>query len=995
MTKGPDHGDSNPGELNLDEVVELFIGQHQAGMVSSAELFAQDYPQEKRALIQARCEAYLRGLEAFRPLKKALAPADGPSALGPYRIMDRIGSGGMATVYRAEDTRTGSPCAIKVLHPHLAHSLASVKRFEKEFLLGSELNHPNLVALADQGREGEYHYLVMNRVMRGSLGDELAELEKGAHTDPIDFMGAARVCRDVCAALEHSHENQIIHRDIKPHNILLDSGQTPHVVDFGLARILQDDLIGLTNEGDLLGTPGYMSPEQASGQIDVDESTDVYSLGVLMYELITGRLPFQGNVHSVIHQIIHEAPISPRQIVPRLPRDLETICLKALSNSPKDRFQSAEEFSFELRRYRNGEPILSRPIPIFEKIARWAKRKPTDAIMVGLLAISAFVLVAGSLAFAAATQRARDNEFRLRVAAEDSQKEAIRLRGKVELALQESVFQREIAQLRARESESSTGFLKSVFHNPEPFMWVLKGDGVDGGNPPTLRQLFSNAAKRLEFEFHGDDRTKANLMEILGDSCRSLGFFELSRTLLSSAGDCRQQIAAEDSVQPGANLSQLKADQLARIRNQFILARLNHDSGKLEEAISQYKKCIDRLNDVSNELREPADSLCGEIHFQLGRLRLTIQQNQQAMDHFERAAELLRKKPEANAFLITATELAIEFSQLGPNEVPSTGKLAEYFKQDSWAQRLVEQFTQMLVERAKEDWQKSGQTYEAVLETLGEKLPDDHPWKLMALGDYANIQWKAGHYEKAHRAIKSAIGHAQKIAPDHPRLIEARVHLGKELVRCGRDSEGTEQLEKALQSVRRLSSQSSGKSEINVDLWLELLHQYAQSSRHQDAEILCRELNQEIGQWTAMVTAWFRYLESVAFRETDPTRAQRCFDQSIEGAYSQIRRGHPENGIWCARLATIFLAAEKHRDAVDAARHAVRYDSERFFPEHPRVANRRILLGQALLALGKTDDAKIEFEKALKIRDTCFKLDDPLVRDLKKLTESILDLKTP
>lgn len=881
-----------------------------------------------------------------------------------FELIESIGRGATSVVWKARHLKLDRLVALKF---PIASSQKVLERLSRESQAVAKLRHPNIVAIHEIRTDGKRGFLVSDYIEGRSLQERI---EKGN----IPTAEVVEVMIAISEAIAYSHSMHVVHRDIKPQNILLDSDNVPYVVDFGLARILLDDQIELTKVGDVLGTPGYMSPEQAQGQANVDEKSDIYSLGVLLFQLLTGRLPFLGNVHSVISQIISEPPPRPRDLTPTVPQDLETICLTCLSKNPSDRIASARELAFELRRFQSGEPILSRPITRVERMLRWVKRHPSEAVLTGLLSACVCGLMIGAVVFAMMMNDARKKEYGLRVAAENSEQIAIRLKVDVENALLESETQKAIAQRRAIESESSAEFLKSVFREPaEPFMWVLNGDGNGRGEPPTLEKLFLNAASRIESEFHGNDATKANLMDILADSCRSLGFFDLTEKLAMSARELRASV--ETKSDSTFTPSQRQSNQFDKLNNSVILAKLKHDSGQFELARLGYQSCIELAGQVSGEFEHEAKVLQAELLFHLGRLHLNLQENDEGRACFEKAIEWMEGQPRSNDFLMKACRLAIEYSELKPGEIPETGSIAEYFRNDSWARRLIEEFTYVLSLRAKGDWAEASQKYRVVLETLRERLPEEHPWHLLALGDYAGLQLKAGYYDDARIAIEVAIKHGNRVAPSHPDLVHAKIRLGKELVRGNRFSEGLVYLESAFETIR---SNSKGK-EISLDLWLVLIELYPKVGRHSEAIDLSKDLYPRINTWTAAETAWFRHLESKLY-PTESEQAQSLRKASIETAYSV--GDLPENGIWCERLATIFLDAKDYPRAIAASRASIGFDARSFFPEHPRVANRRVFLANCLNESGDRNAAKIEYRKALEIREKFLHEGNPLISDL-------------
>jgi len=270
-----------------------------------------------------------------------------------YRVTEKIGSGGMAEVYKAVDEVLGRTVAIKVLHSHYSSDPAFVARFRQEAQAAANLSHPGIVNIYDWGQDGEAYYIVMEYVH----GADLKELvtKKG----PVDPAKVAEYASQVCAALSVAHGYDIIHRDIKPHNIVLTPSGSIKVMDFGIARAGNTQM---TQTGSVLGTAHYVSPEQAQGK-ELTASSDLYSLGVVLYELATGRVPFDAETPvAVALKQVNEDPIPPRQINPSIPSGLEAIILRAMAKSPSERYFSAEEMRRDLSRVAAGrtiEPVIA------------------------------------------------------------------------------------------------------------------------------------------------------------------------------------------------------------------------------------------------------------------------------------------------------------------------------------------------------------------------------------------------------------------------------------------------------------------------------------------------------------------------------------------------------------------------------------------------------------------------------------------------------------
>ena len=265
-----------------------------------------------------------------------------------YRTIETIGSGGMADVFKAVDEVLGRTVAVKVLHPRYASDPGFVQRFRQEAASAANLSHPNIVNIYDWGQDGDTYYIVMEYV-RGADLKSLVE-ERG----PFPPVKVAEYGAQVAAALSVAHGYDIIHRDIKPHNIVLTPDGSIKVMDFGIARAGNTNM---TQTGSVLGTAQYVSPEQAQGR-PLGATSDLYSLGIVLYELATGRLPFDGDTPvSVALKQVNEQPIPPRQIDPAMPPALEAVILKAMAKNPADRYQSAEEMRRDLIRVAQGGDV--------------------------------------------------------------------------------------------------------------------------------------------------------------------------------------------------------------------------------------------------------------------------------------------------------------------------------------------------------------------------------------------------------------------------------------------------------------------------------------------------------------------------------------------------------------------------------------------------------------------------------------------------------------
>jgi tetratricopeptide (TPR) repeat protein len=323
------------------------------------------------------------------------APADWPIVPG-YEILQRLGEGGMGVVYKARHAGLNRLVALKMIRGGFEARADLLVRFRVEAEAVAQLRHPNILQIYDVGEASGLPFVALELLEGGSLGERMA-------ANPQPGRQAAELMMTLARAVHVAHQAGIIHRDLKPSNVLFATDGTLRVADFGLAkRVDSDD--GQTLSGQIMGTPSYMAPEQARGHSRiVGPAADVYALGAILYELLTGRAPFKGATPlETVRQVIDNDPVAPSRLVPKVPRDLETIALKCLQKEPSRRFASAQAMAEDLGRYLRGEPIQARRIPFWVRGAKWVKRRPLAAAL-WLLAIA---LGAGGIAAVFARQQA-------------------------------------------------------------------------------------------------------------------------------------------------------------------------------------------------------------------------------------------------------------------------------------------------------------------------------------------------------------------------------------------------------------------------------------------------------------------------------------------------------------------------------------------------------------------------------------------------------------
>jgi WD40 repeat protein/tRNA A-37 threonylcarbamoyl transferase component Bud32 len=321
----------------------------------------------------------------------SLASIQPGSILGDYVLLELLAQGGMGTVFKARQMRLGRIVALKTIRTGALATDREIRLFQREAEAVAALDHPSIVPILETGEHAGLFYYSMKLIDGQNLQECLGRFEKRP-------AAAARLVSQVAAAIDHAHQRGVLHRDLKPSNILVDDQEEPHVIDFGLAKKLETD--GESTAGSTasaVGTPSFMAPEQAQGLHDqITIATDVYGLGTVLYCMLTGRRPFQGDTAmNTLRQVIEKEPVPPRALNPEVNPDLETICLKCLEKDPAGRYPSARELALDLDRWREGKPIHARPASTAERLWKYYRRHPLTSVLFSLLFLTVALGSAG------------------------------------------------------------------------------------------------------------------------------------------------------------------------------------------------------------------------------------------------------------------------------------------------------------------------------------------------------------------------------------------------------------------------------------------------------------------------------------------------------------------------------------------------------------------------------------------------------------------------
>jgi serine/threonine protein kinase len=520
-------------------------------------------------------ETLLKRDEAPTPSATSTSSSVVPDFPTGYEIESILGRGGMGVVYKARQVGLNRTVALKMILAGSHASPEELLRFKIEAEAVARLQHANIVQIYDIGSRDGRPYFSLEYCDGGSLQQKL-------DGTPMLPRQAAELLETLARALDFAHQRGIVHRDIKPANILLTTDQTPKITDFGLAKRLEDDQ-GHTGTEAILGTPTYMAPEQAQGKTrDVGPAADIYALGAVLYDLLTGRPPFRGTTALDTLQMVQNAePIPPMRLQPSVPLDLQTITLKCLEKEAPRRYLTAGELAADLRRFLEGKPILARPTTLPERAWKWTKRNPAAAALVGVLALAPLVITVISLSFTVAL-----------AAKNASLKEASTI-----MADQNQELEEKNTLLTQKERDLQKN-IKELADNERELARTLDKLRLTNTDLSKALERITRAERDAQQSFLSALGAADELLLLARKEFRKPGLENARQSMLNRAVAMCERFTARPGDAPMAQLRAARAHRL--------VADLETGLGKTEEAIKNFDQSIDyyqRLIDRGTEAR--------------------------------------------------------------------------------------------------------------------------------------------------------------------------------------------------------------------------------------------------------------------------------------------------------------------------------------------------------------------------------------------------------
>jgi len=834
--------------------------------------------------------------------------------LGDYELLELIGEGGMGIVYRARHLSLDREVALKLLAAGPWASRDFVERFRREAQNAARMQHPNIVAIHEVGATEDLHFFSM-RLVRGR---SVAVAIRDEHR--FEPRRAVQLMRTVAEAVAYAHSLGVLHLDLKPANILLDEDGTPHVADFGLARRL-DSALALDNE-EISGTPAYMAPEQAELHTHkISAATDIWGLGAVLYELLTGQPPFQAPDAQALLRLVCEGRVrAPRRLVPQLPADLDAVVLKCLAHDPARRYASARALADDLGCFLERREVRARALNVVQRLGRWVRREPRLAAAIGA------VFVALGTGLAAATVQWRH------------------------------------AQANAEHTRATRDFLVGIFEEANP--------DENGGRPMTAHELLDRGERRIERHALADAEVRTDLLGVLGKLYWDIGDYPRAESLLQQAIDGARHAHVGDATQARLLLDQASVENeqnkyAAAIDNATRSLQLSDGNGESGAA------------DANEARRQIAQAKIGDGHTADAEalLRTTLADDRRRLgpgsrevadDEILLGHALLEQSRLDESIAATREAIAAAEKAYGPENghvLDAMGNLA-------------------VALRTKGRYEDAEATLREAVRIATALYGPDHATTLSARSNLLVVMDSEGRSAEALEERLSMLPVQARLAADHPEILAyAWKNIAGEQLYLGRFADAQASAEKALAVWKNLEGSDSEWHSVAARQSLAQALQFR--GRYADAEEVLRETLDIQRRHEPPGSVWLNQtrtlLGSLLRAEHHADAARR----ELESALATLPAG--ASPIRAQILTQTSLAALEGGNAATAretGETALAMARETYPPGNAALAGPLCALARADLATGHAAEAEPLLHEALALRGKDHPADDPRTLDV-------------
>jgi len=917
-----------------------------------------------------------------------------PRSIGPFKILRQIGEGGMGIVLLAQQENPTRTVALKVIHTSVL-SPRTLHRFKQEAEMLARLHHPGVAQIFQVGTyatpQGELPYIAMEYV-EGERLDLWAR-----RTSPSIKARLEMACR-IAEAVEHAHQKAVIHRDLKPGNILVTDGDQPKIVDFGVARLSDDDTRTTTMRtdiGSLTGTLAYMSPEQASGDPDaVDTRSDVYSLGVVLYELLTGKLPYaieRAPVHEAVRMIREDEPSKLSTHARTLRGDVETIVLKALEKDRERRYARAQELADDIRRYLTDQPILARPPSTWYQFSKFAHRNKI------LVAASGAVLASLAVGTTVSTRlyfKERDANARAKQLYDKEREASALVQTLYEKEHDANAREREAreqAQTGARHAEATAEFLISIFGGIDPAV-------ARGADTELLRRLLANARGRLALELADQPEVQARLRLTLGRAYTQLNLFDEAEVELREAQRLMvAQYGAEDSrsldvesalsslLQHRGDLASAAQAKSATLETQErVLGAQDPKTLDTRASLADTMMRQGRLRESEELLRETLadqERVLGPGDVSIEATRISLAQTLNYVGKHAEARALLepmlvsrteRMGPDHPETIAILGTLATTLSNLGLLDEAETAmrdaleRAERVFGSDNQQTYAIMNNLAFVLER-RGKLPEAEEIMRIVLDGRRALLGEENVETFNARNNLANMLWKQGKIDETEELLTQTLADEIRVlGPEDRETIRTHGALGLLLSRRNKSKEAAEHLGIVARNSREL------RSEIDTDMGLDLYNWGAAMQNGGDvagSEPILREVIELLAKHPALeaeeyVPAARNALAKALNERGEYEEADKLFETALEDRRKRYGPSHQEIVYSLSDWGETLLIRGELENAEPLLAEQVQMQEKLLPPSHPELAKARMLYARCLLKQKRFAEAETYYVRA-------------------------------